>query len=81
MTIRDQITVSSLAQSPKPVPVAVIGSQAGYAVAVGDASSPRWLHSTSGRFKLFPTLDRAAAVLRQCGIHQFRIDTTGGNPR
>lgn len=81
MDARDQITVVGLEQLAAGTPVTLIGSRHGYAVLVGPAERPRWLHSPSGQFRLFRSADRAAALLNTCGIRRFSIDLTGGTPQ
>jgi hypothetical protein len=80
MDARTAITPATLATFPAGTPVTVVGSPDGYAVVVGEAAQARWLHSTSGQFRLFDTLDRAAAVLRQAGVRRWGVDVHGGVP-
>lgn len=79
-TPAQSITPAGLEHLATGTPVTLIGSREGYAVAVGQADRVRWLHTVSGTFRLFPSLDRAAALLKTCGIHRYAIDTTGGTP-
>lgn len=81
MDARTSITPSGLQDLPDSTPVTLVGSRGGYAVLVGRADRPRWLHTVSGQFHLFQRLDRAAALLHACGIHRFSIDITGGTPQ
>lgn len=81
MDARDQIIPAGLGQLPGGTPITLVASCAGYAVAVGPADRVRWLHSHCGQFRLFPTLDRAAALLKACGVRRFAIDITGGTPQ
>lgn len=81
MDARDQITTAQLAKLPAGTPVTVLGSRQGYAVAVGTAERPRWLHTTSGQFRIFRTLDAAAAVLKACGTNRFSLDISAGTPQ
>lgn len=79
---RDQITPGQLTTlaTHRPVPIFLIGSADGYGVLVGEPHR-RWLHNTSGQFRLFRSIDSATALLRRCGIHKFSIDVTGGTPQ
>lgn len=81
MDARDSIRQAGLPLLPAGTPITIVGSRAGYAVAVGPADRPRWLHTTAGQFKTFTTLDRATALLRACGITRFTVDTAGGTPQ
>lgn len=81
MSHRDTITQEQLSALPHTTPVALIGSEDGYGALIGEFAAARWLHTTSGQFKLFKTIDRAAALLRACGITRFTVDTQGGTPQ
>jgi|GEM_PF-6470074 hypothetical protein len=81
MDARDQITLAGLGQLPAGTAITLVASRAGYAVAAGPADRVRWLHTHTGQFYLFPTPDRAVAVLNACGIRRFVIDLTGGTPQ
>lgn len=81
MDARTSITPAGLHDLPDGTPVTLIGSRGGYAVLVGRAERPRWLHTTSGRFHIFQSMDRAAALLHAVGIYRFFIDITGGTPQ
>ena len=80
-TSAQSITPVGLEHLAAGTPVTLIGSREGYAIAVGTADRVRWLHTHSGTFRLFASIDRAAALLKTCGIQRFAIDTTGGTPR
>lgn len=82
MTMRDAITPADLARTDADTPIHVVGSREGYAVAVGPAERARWLHSTSGQFRTFHSLDQVIAVLRACcGARRFTVDLSGGTPQ
>ncbi|HQV16286.1 MAG TPA: hypothetical protein PK620_15340 [Denitromonas sp.] len=74
------ITTAGIQHLAAGTPVTLIGSRKGYAIAVGTADRVRWLHTTCGTFRLFRSLEHAAALLKKCGIHRYAIDTTGGTP-
>lgn len=78
---RHTIQQAGLPHVPTGVPITIVGSREGYAVAVGTAERVRWLHTTAGMFKTFSTIDRAAATLRASGITRFTVDVTGGTPQ
>jgi hypothetical protein len=78
---RDQITTAALAGVAPSTPVTVMGSTQGYAIAVGPAECTRWLHTTSGQFKVFRSLDTAVAVLKACGLRRFALDISAGCPQ
>lgn len=80
MDARTAITQAGLAMLPNDTPITLVGSADGYAVAVGTADRPRWLHTTSGQFRLFLTADRALSLLKACGIRRIIIDLSGGTP-
>lgn len=81
MDARDQITPAGLATLPAETLITVVGSRAGYAVAAGPAERVRWLHTHSGQFHLFRSIDRAIALLNACGIRRIVIDINGGTPQ
>ncbi|WP_068638747.1 hypothetical protein [Thauera butanivorans] len=81
MDARTAITPPALGHVPDGTPITLVASPQGYAVAVGPADRPRWLHSTSGQFRLFPNVGRAVAFLNACGIRRITLDLTGGLPQ
>ncbi|THF61429.1 hypothetical protein E6C76_20320 [Pseudothauera nasutitermitis] len=80
MDARTAITQAGLAGLPPGTPITLVSSAEGYAVAAGPADRVRWLHTTNGQFRLFPTADRALALLNACGIRRIAIDLSGGTP-
>lgn len=80
-TPAQSITPAGIQHLAVGTPVTLIGSREGYAIAVGTADRVRWLHTTSGTFRMFRSIDRAAALLKTCGIDRYTIDTTGGTPK
>lgn len=80
MDAREAITATGIGLLPPRTPVAIVGSRQGYAIAVGEATRPRWLHSTSGKFRLFRTIDSAARLLRECKCTEFIVTLAGGMP-
>lgn len=81
MDARTAITPAGLQHLPESTPISLVGSAAGYAVLVGPADRPRWLHTESGIFQLFQSLDRAVALLHRCDRYRFSLDITGGTPQ
>lgn len=80
MDAREAITATGIGMLPAGTPVAIVGSRDGYAIAVGEGARRRWLHSTSGKFRLFKTIDSAARLLRECRQFGFTVNLAGGMP-
>lgn len=80
MDAREAITATGIGLLPAGTPVAIVGSRDGYAIAVGESTRVRWLHSTTGKFRMFKTLDSAARLLRECRHFGFTVNLSGGMP-
>lgn len=84
MTERDHITPAELGRVASGAEVTLVASRAGYGVAIGTADcngNVRWMHDSSGSFRLFRNADRAIAYLAAAGVQRITLDLTGGTPR